>query len=178
VAKNKKSTPTKTSAPVKPGGLEFYFDKYAAAHQNSVNKVLQIIAIPLLMFSIFGLSWAIPFPYLKFLGKLNGDFNWASFIIAISIYFYFKLSPLLSYIVFFVELGFSYLIIELLQWQKVGGPELWQFCGLLLILSIALLFTGYKKEGKKLSFEYRYKNLLIAPLFLLHLVFRRFSIKY
>jgi len=178
VAKNKKPTPTKPTTPVKPEGLEFYFDKYAATHQEPLNKVLQIIAIPLLMFSIFGLVWAVPFPYLKFLGKYNEDFNWSSFLIAACIYYYLKLSPVLSYMILFILLGFSYIIMEILQWQKSGGPQLWQFCGLLFILACGLLFAGYKKEGKKLSFEYRYKNILIAPLFLLHLVFRRFKIKY
>ena len=178
MAKNKKSTPPKTKVEVKPVGVEFYFDKFAASHQNPLNKLMQIIGVPLLVFGVFGLVWAIPFPYIKFLGKYNEDFNWSSFLIAISIYYYLKLSPVLSYIVLFILLAFSYLVMELLQWQHAGGPELFAVCSVMFVLACLLLYIGYKKEGKKLSFEYRYKNLLIAPLFLLHLVFRRFSLKY
>lgn len=176
--KKPKSAQPKTKAEVKPTGLEFYFDKFAASHQNPINMLMQIIGVPLLVFGIFGLVWAIPFPYIKFLGQYNQDFNWSSFLIAISIYYYLKLSPVLSYIVLFILLGFSYLVIELLQWQHTGGPALSVVCGIMFIVACILLFIGYKKEGKRLSFEYRYKNLLIAPLFLLHLVFRRFALKY
>jgi uncharacterized membrane protein YGL010W len=178
VAKNKKSTPTKTPAPVKPGGLEFYFDKYAAAHQNPVNKIIQIIAVPLFMFSVFILAWCIKFPYIKFLGQYNQDFNWASFLLAFSIYYYMRLSPVLSYFLLFILLGFFYIITEMVQWQNAGGPYLATIgLGIYCITGIAL-FIGYKLEGKKLSFEYRLKNSLIAPLYLLHLMLRRFSIKY
>jgi len=178
VAKNKKSTPTKTPTPVKPGGLEFYFDKYAAAHQNPVNKIIQIIAVPLFVFSVFILAWCIKFPYIKFLGQYNQDFNWASFLLAFSVYYYMRLSPVLSYFLLFILLGFFYIITEMVQWQNAGGPNL-AIIGLgMYCLSGIVLFIGYKLENKKLSFEYRYKNLLIAPLFLLHLIFRRFSLKY
>jgi uncharacterized membrane protein YGL010W len=162
----------------KPGSVEFYFDKFAASHQEPGNIIIHIVFIPLAVFSLFGLLWAIPFPYIKFLGQYNADFNWSSFLLAFSIYYYLKLSPILSYFMLFILLAYCYIITLLLQWQNAGGPMLWQICGLLFIICCAALYAGYKKEGKKLSFEYRYKNILIAPLFLLHLVVKRFKIKY
>jgi uncharacterized membrane protein YGL010W len=174
-----KKKATKTNPPpVKAGEVDFYFDKYALAHQNQDNKRLQIIAIPLLLFSLFGLLWCVPFPYIAFLGQYNSYFNCASVFIAVCIYFYLKLSPILSYFMLFVLLAFSYVIMQLQQWQKTGGPALWLVCGVILIISVILLGIGYSKERKKLSYEYRYKNILIAPLFLLHLVAKRFKIKY
>jgi uncharacterized membrane protein YGL010W len=169
-----------SNKPVKspPAGVDFYFDKFAAAHQNPVNKLVQITCIPLLLVGLFGLAWVIPFPYIKFLGQYNQDFNWSSFLIAASIYYYLKLSPILSYFMLFVELVICFAITELLQWQKTGGPALWLISLLVFILACTALFIGYQKEGKPLSFEYRYKNLAIAPIFLLHLVLKRFSIKY
>jgi len=167
-----------SSAPVKPGGVEFYFDKFAAAHQNPANKLIYTVFIPLMAFGLFGLVWAIPFPYIKFLGQFNQDFNWSSFLLAFSIYYYLRLSPLLSYFMLFILLIYCYLITEIQQWQKAGGPALWLICGVIFLFSCIVLYAGYKREGKKLSFEYRYKNILIAPLFLVHLVFKRFSVKY
>jgi uncharacterized membrane protein YGL010W len=174
----KSSNRIKTPPPAKPEGVEFYFAKYAAAHQDPVNRRIQIICIPLLLFSLMGFLWVLPFPYIKFLGVYNADFNWSSFFIAISIYYYLRLSPILSYFMLFAELVFCFIITELVQWQKSGGPELWLISGVLFVVCVILLSVGYNKERKKLSFEYRYKNLMIAPLFLLHLVLKRFKIKY
>jgi len=177
VAKNK-TTKTQPVPAAKPGSIEFYFDKFAAAHQDPANIVIHIIFIPLLLFGVFGLFWAIPFPYIKFLGQYNADFNWSSFLLAAIVYYYLKLSPILSYFMLFILLVYYYIITLLMQWQKVEGPQLGAICGLIFLISCAVLYWGYKKEGKKLSFEYRYKNILVAPLFLVHLVVKRFKIKY
>ncbi|WP_461453306.1 Mpo1-like protein [Mucilaginibacter sp.] len=174
----KKTTKAQPVPAAKPGSIAFYFDKFAAAHQDPTNILLHIIFIPLLFFSLFGLLWAIPFPYIKFLGRYNADFNWSSFLLAISVYYYYRLSPLLSYFMLFIMLAYSYLVILLLQWQKAGGPPMGALCGLIFFVSCAALYGGYKKESKKLSFEYQCKNILIAPLFLVHLVVKRFKIKY
>jgi uncharacterized membrane protein YGL010W len=174
----KKITKTQPTPTIKPGSVEFYFDKFAAAHQNPANILIHIIFIPLLLFSVFGLLWAIPFPYIKFLGQYNADFNWSSFLLAAIVYYYLKLSPILSYFMLFIMLAYYYIITLLLQWQKAGGPALSTLCGLIFVISCVALYAGYKKEGKKLSSEYRYKNILIAPLFLVHLLVKRFKIKY
>jgi uncharacterized membrane protein YGL010W len=163
---------------VKSGSVEFYFDKFAVSHQDPTNIAIHIIFIPLLLFSLFGLLWALPFPYIKFLGQYNADFNWSSFLLAFSIYYYLKLSPILSYFMLFIMLAYCYIITLLLQWQKAGGPPLGALYALIFVISCAALYGGYMKEGKKLSFEYRYKNILVAPLFLVHLVAKRFKIKY
>ena len=65
--------------------VDIYFDKYAESHQNPTNKLIHWVCVPLIVFSLLGLVWAIPFPYIKFLGQYNGFVNWASFLIAFSI---------------------------------------------------------------------------------------------
>jgi uncharacterized membrane protein YGL010W len=176
---SKKKAENKQVEPeVEPGSVEFYFNKFAASHQDPANIVIHIVFIPLLLFSVFGLLWAIPFPYIKFLGQYNADFNWSSFLLAAIVYYYLKLSPILSYFTLFIMLAYYYIITLLIQWQNAGGPTLSTLCGLIFVISCAALYIGYKKEGKKLSFEYRYKNILVAPLFLVHLVVKRFKIKY
>jgi len=177
VAKKKPNT-TKTPPPAKPEGLEFYFDKFAAAHQNPTNKLIYTTFIPLLIFGLIGIVWTIPFPYIKFLGQYNADFNWASVLLAIIVYYYIKKSAVLGYFMLFVMLVFFYIITQLVQWQTAGGPNMGVICLGIYFISFIALFIGYKLEGKQLSFEYRYKNILIAPIFLLHLVLKRFKIKY
>jgi len=158
--------------------IDLYFDQYAEHHQNPTNKLIHWICVPLIVFSIFGLVWAIPFPYLKFLGSYNGYFNWASFLIAAVIFYYYKLSPTLSYLMLFILMGFSYAVIELVEWQKAGGPAMWLVCLVLFVIAWIGQFVGHKIEGKKPSFLDDVKFLLIGPIWLLHFILKKFSIRY
>ena len=130
----KKITKAQPVPAAKPGSIEFYFDKFTASHQDPINIVIHIVFIPLFLFSLFGLLWAIPFPYIKFLGRYNADFNWSSFLLAFSIYYYLKLSPVLSYFMLFIMLAYCYVITLLLQWQKAGGPPLAALCGFIFVI--------------------------------------------
>ncbi len=134
--------------------------------------------MPLIVFSLLGLVWAIPFPYLKFLGSYNGFFNWASFLIAFSIYFYYKLSPVLSYLMLLIIFAFCYGIMELDTLQKAGGPALWLVCLVIFVVSWIGQFIGHKIEGKKPSFLDDIKFLLIGPIWLLHFILKKIKLKY
>jgi len=171
-----KKTPSAKASEKRP--VDIYFDKYAEDHRNPTNKLIHWICVPLIVFSLLGLTWAIPFPYLKFLGQYNGFFNWASFLMAFCIFYYYKLSPLLSYIMLLIVFGFSYGVIELDTWHKAGGPALWLVCLIIFVASWAGQFIGHKIEGKKPSFLDDLKFLLIGPIWLLHFILKRFSIRY
>ncbi|MFI5158480.1 MAG: DUF962 domain-containing protein [Sphingobacteriales bacterium] len=171
----KKPQPPKAAA-ARP--VDTYFAQYAENHHNPTNKLIHWICVPLIVFSIMGLVWAIPFPYIKLLGRYNGYFNWASFLVAFSIYYYYKLSPVLSYLMLLILFGFSYGIIDLADWQKTGGPALWQVCLAIFVLSWAGQFIGHKIEGKKPSFLDDLKFLFIGPIWLLHFILKKFSIRY
>ena len=132
--------------------VDLYFEKYAESHQNMTNEIIHWICVPLIVFSLFGLIRAIPFPYIGFLGKYNGYLNFASFLIAYSIYFYYKLSPVLSYAMLIIMMIFSTGIVSLEKLQKTAGwPEMWQVCLGIFVLSWIGQFIGHKIEGKKPS---------------------------
>jgi uncharacterized membrane protein YGL010W len=173
---SKKNPPSASVTNKRP--VDIYFAKYAESHQNPTNKLIHWICVPLIVFSLFGLLWAIPFPYLKFLGSYNGYFNWASFLIGFSVYYYYKLSPVLSYFMLLVLMIFSFGVIQLDQWQKAGGPALWLTCLVIFLLSWIGQFIGHKVEGKKPSFLDDLKFLLIGPIWLLHFILKKYSIKY
>jgi uncharacterized membrane protein YGL010W len=158
--------------------VDVYFDKYAESHQNKINKAIHWICVPLIVFSLLGLMWAIPFPQLNFLGEYKTMLNWASFLIAFSIYYYYKLSPILSYFMLIIIFAFSYGIMELYQWQVNGGPALWQSCLAIFVVSWIGQFIGHKIEGKKPSFLDDLKFLLIGPIWLLHFILKKWNIKY
>jgi uncharacterized membrane protein YGL010W len=176
--KLKKANAKPAATKVEQRPVDRYFDQYAKSHQNPTNKLIHWISVPLIVFSLFGLLWAIPFPYIKFLASYNGYFNWASFAIAFSIYYYYKLSPVLSYAMILVFMLFSYIIVQLAGWQQSGGPALWLISVVVFVLSWIGQFIGHHIEGKKPSFLTDLKFLLIGPIWLLHFIFKKYAVKY
>ena len=159
--------------------VDVYFDKYSESHQNHTNEIIHWICVPLIVFSLFGLIWSIPFPHLNFLGRYNGYVNWASFLIAFAIYFYYKLSPVLSYVMLVVMMIFSAGIVSLEKLHnKEGWPLMWQVCLAIFVLAWIGQFIGHKIEGKKPSFFDDVKFLLIGPIWLLHFIFKKAGIRY
>ena len=174
VASNKKSS----VKVVEKRPVDIYFDKYAESHQNPTNKLIHWICVPLIVFSLFGLVWAIPFPYLKFMGQYNGFVNWASFLLAFSIYYYYRLAPVLSYFMMLVLFAFFYGVVKLEEIQKGGGPALWLVCLIIFVVAWIGQFIGHKIEGKKPSFFDDLRFLLIGPIWLLHFILKKYSLRY
>ena len=157
---------------------ERIIEDFTRSHQNPINRAIQWICIPLLAFGILGLVWSIPFPHLDFLGRYNGFVNWASFLIAVSIYYYLKLSPLLSYGVLFLVFAFSAGIVSL---EKLHNNQNWPTMGTvclgILIVGLVLQFIGYKNEDKTPSLSDNIKSLIDGPLWLMHNIFKKLGIR-
>ena len=171
-----KNSPSSKAVEKRP--VDIYFDKYAESHQNPTNKLIHWICVPLIVFSLFGLVWAIPFPHLKFLGQYNGFINWASFLLAFSCYYYYRLSAVLSYLMLLVLFAFSYGVIKIVDIQNAGGPALWLVCLIIFVVAWIGQFIGHKIEGKKPSFFDDLRFLLIGPIWLLHFILKKYSIRY
>jgi len=158
--------------------IDVLLDQYGESHQNSTNKLIHWICVPLIVFSLLGLVWAIPFPQLEFLGAYNGFVNWASFLIAFAVYYYYRLSPVMSYFMLLFVFAASYGIVQLEYWQAAGGPALWLTCLVIFVLAWVGQFIGHKVEGKKPSFLDDVKFLLIGPLWLLRFICQKMKVKY
>jgi uncharacterized membrane protein YGL010W len=158
--------------------IDVLFDKYAESHQNHSNEVIHWICVPLIVFSLLGLVWAIPFPHLEFIGRYNGYVNWASFLLAFSIYYYYRLSPVMSYLMLLLIFAMSILIVQLEKVEAAGGPALWLVCAVIFVLAWIGQFIGHKIEGKKPSFLEDVKFLLIGPIWLLHFICKKVGLRY
>lgn len=158
--------------------VDIYFDQYGESHQNQTNELIHWICVPLIVFSLLGLVWQIPFPHLDFLGQYNGYFNWASFLIAFAMYYYFTLSPVLFFLMIWVIGLMSYGIVKLEHWQAAGGPAAWLVFAIIFVVAWIGQFIGHKIEGKKPSFLDDVKFLLIGPIWLLHFVCKKLGLKY
>jgi uncharacterized membrane protein YGL010W len=157
--------------------IDVIIDQYAAFHQKPVNRFINYICIPLIVFSVIGFVWSLPFPHLKFLGVYNGYLNWASFLIAFTIYYYMRLSPVLSYIMLLILFAITYGVTQL-QAADGKGYLLPQFCVFLFVTANIAQFIGNRIEGKKPTFSDEFKFMLNAPVWLLSLVVKKFGIKY
>jgi uncharacterized membrane protein YGL010W len=158
--------------------IEVYFNRLNASHQNPANKLLHFIGIPLVLFGILGIAWAIPFPFIKFLGQYNGMFNWASFVIAFSVYYTLKLSPNLSYTILIILFVLSFGISQLAALETAGGPPLIWVSTAILAVGVLLQYIGGNMEGSKRSFEDDWQLALITPIWLMHFLAKRIGMKY
>ncbi|POY38449.1 hypothetical protein C3K47_03380 [Solitalea longa] len=153
-----------------PKLVDQYFDKYAESHQNKTNKLIHWICVPAIMFSLIGLLWSIPVPWdYKFL-------NWASFLIAFSLYYYWRLSQPLALVMVVIIGAYSalYVLIE----QNIGLSGLAILCAIIFVVAWIFQFIGHNIEGKKPSFLDDVKFLLIGPIWLLHFIFKKLGIAY
>ncbi|AMR34519.1 hypothetical protein A0256_11535 [Mucilaginibacter sp. PAMC 26640] len=158
--------------------VDVFFSRLDASHKNATNRLLHYICVPLMLFALLAITWAIPFPYLKFIGSYNGMFNWASFLIAFCVYYTLKLSPILSYTMLILLFGLSYGVSLLAAWELAGGiPLIWMGT---LLLAIAWLgqYLGSKQEGNPASFKDDTQLVLITPIWVLYSLFKRLGWRY
>ena len=130
--------------------LEEWLALYAQSHQNIINKRIHYICVPLIMFSILGILWAIT-PFLS------------AIIVLAGVIYYLRLSIPLGVIMFIVSMVML-LIISLMS-NRLG------ICTIIFVISWVLQFVGHKLEGKKPSFFQDLQFLLIGPLWIANELF-------
>ncbi|MFD0750737.1 DUF962 domain-containing protein [Mucilaginibacter calamicampi] len=168
-----KNQPKAKHPPIEKRPVDAQLDEYASFHTNPTNRVINYICIPLVTFGILAFVWSIPFPKLEFLGKNQTFINWASFVVAFTLYYYLRLSPMLSYIMLFFLGVFSYIIVSLEQHLVLAQIGL-----LLFVIGNLGQLIGYKKEGRKPAFAQDFKFMLIGPMWLFSLILKKFKIRY
>ena len=176
--KKKRASTAKAAPSTRP--VDVLFEQLAHDYQHPTNRMIQLIAIPVLLFSVMGLIWMVPFPHIDFLAKYGYDIflNWGSFFIAIMVYYYLRLAPTLSYgVLLFVGI-FSFLIVRLEYLERNGGPYIELVCGILLLASLFALYRGKNMERQPVSQRSFFRLLLIGPIWLLHFVFKKLNIPY
>ncbi|HEU4853501.1 MAG TPA: Mpo1-like protein [Telluria sp.] len=133
--------------------------KYSESHLNPTNEIIHFICVPVIVFTLLGLLWAI---------------HW-SVAVAVTIaamVYYVKLSKPFAVGMALMS-GVMLLLLAALPDQAI------------LPLSIAIFvlawvgqFVGHQIEGKKPSFIEDLRFLLIGPLFVLSFLYRRLNLAY
>jgi uncharacterized membrane protein YGL010W len=142
-----------------PRQIDALLAKYSESHLNHTNELIHFVCVPLIVFTLLGLVWAIH-PIVALL------------VVGVSLHYYFKLSR---------QFGIGMLLMSLLMLGLLWAlPP-----GAVLPLSIAIFvlawigqFIGHLIEGKKPSFLDDLRFLLVGPLFVLSFLYRRLNLAY
>lgn len=142
-----------------PRTIDLLLAKYSESHLNPTNEVIHFICVPVIVFTLLGLVWAIhPLA--------------AVAVTVASLSYYFTLSKPFA-------LGMLVMAAVMLAVLAALPPQA------VLPLSLAIFvlawigqFIGHKIEGKKPSFFDDLRFLLIGPLFVLGFLYRRFRLAY
>lgn len=157
----------------RPKTADDWFAEYGVCHQNSTNKLLHWICIPLIVLSLLALIWCIPVPPV-IAANLPG-FNWCWLVVLLSNLFYWRLSIPLAIGMLLITAVMVAIIVgyQQLQWQR---PWIAPF--VVFVVAWIGQFVGHKIEGAKPAFVDDLKFLLIGPLWLLGFVYRKLGIRY
>lgn len=153
-----------------------WLTEYGESHQNHTNKLMHWVCVPLIMFSIIGLLWSVPFPFAASLPMPFAAFiNWGTLFLAFALFFYLRLSW--SMFLGMLLIATAMAIGNYYLAQNIILP-LWAVS--LLIFSGAWVgqFIGHKIEGKKPSFFKDLQFLLIGPAWLLSFIYKKLGSRY
>jgi uncharacterized membrane protein YGL010W len=133
--------------------------QYSESHLNPTNELIHCVCVPLIVFSLLGLIWAAH-PLL------------ALAVVAASLVYYFRLSR---------NFGLGMLLMSALMLAVLAAlprPAVLPLSILIFVLAWIGQFIGHKIEGKKPSFLDDLRFLLIGPLFVLGVLYRRLNVAY
>lgn len=151
------STAASPALPARP--VEQLIATYAESHQNPTNEIIHFVCVPVIVFTVLGLLWAInPLVAVAFS--------------VLALVYYCKLS--LPFAVGMLLMAGS--MLGLLY--TLPPATILPVCGTVFVLAWIGQFIGHKIEGKKPSFFDDLRFLLIGPLFVLSFLYRRLNIAY
>jgi uncharacterized membrane protein YGL010W len=146
--------------------------EYESYHQDPVNERIHYVCIPLIMFSIFGLLWIVPFPFTE---QVNSRIvNWAVLAMLFCLLYYMRLSIALA-------AGMAPLLLLMLallrQWSSWAPSSIWWACLAIFVAAWIAQFVGHRLEKKSPAFLRDVQYLLIGPAWLLARVYRTCGIR-
>jgi uncharacterized membrane protein YGL010W len=156
--------------------IDQLFEEYGESHQNSTNKTIHWICVPLIFFSIVGLVASIPSQAVQsVLGDGNPYANWAAVVLVLVLIYYVSLS---------IPLGIGMMLFGALCLfaanflVRATNTPLWITSLIIFFVAWVGQFYGHKVEGKKPSFLKDIQFLLIGPAWLMHFIYKRLGIPY
>lgn len=154
--------------------IDQLLSEYGASHQNTTNKAIHWICVPLIFLSVVGLVASIPAGVLHNFFSRNAFANWATVLLLVVLVYYASLSLPLSV----GMLLFGFLCLYVVELLAATGYPLWAISIGIFVAAWIGQFYGHKVEGKKPSFLKDVQFLLIGPAWLMHFIYRKLGIPY
>jgi len=153
--------------------MDWFLEKYGESHQNPTNKIIHWFCVPAIMFSLFGLLYAIPFPVER--GMFT---NWAAVFYIGTLLYYLRLS--IPMFIGFIPIGVAMIFGIDAIYHGVGeSASMLAYISLgIFVVAWIIQFIGHKIEGAKPSFIEDVQFLMIGPAWLLHFIYKKVGINY
>lgn len=148
--------------------------EYGESHQNSTNKAIHWVCVPLIFLSVLGMMAAIPAGIVQSMLGANFYANWATVFLILAIAYYVTLSVTLT----IGLMLFSAFCLFVARTIVENGLPLFLTCLIIFVVAWIGQFYGHKVEGKKPSFLKDIQFLLIGPAWLLHFIYKKLGIPY
>ncbi len=152
--------------------IQTWLDEYAVCHQNSVNKIIHWICVPLIVWSLLALLWSVPVPFLSIL-QIPSNAT-VLMVVMITIY-YLILSWQLAIGLLLLGIGMLWLGLQL---SMVSGMPMWLLALIVFTLAWVGQFIGHYYEGKRPALFEDLRFLLIGPLWCLAHLYQKFGWRY
>jgi uncharacterized membrane protein YGL010W len=145
-------------ATASPRRVDVLLAHYGTSHRHPTNEAIHVVAIPLIMLSLLGLLFALH--------------PWVAYgLIAFSLVYYARLSAVFL-------LSMTVVGVAMLALVHAMGDRVLPISAAIFVLAWIAQFYGHKLEGKKPSFFEDLQYLLVGPLFVLSLGFRKAGIRW
>ena len=146
-----------------------WLNEYGESHQDSTNKTVHWICVPIIFFSITGLLYGIKLPFR--LAGIEGNLAIVALLAAVIYYFFLSRTIWIGLLLFIlICLFLSYLI------ERAHILPLWLLCSILFVMAWIGQFYGHHVEGKKPSFFKDLQFLLIGPAWLMSFIYKKLGI--
>ncbi len=149
-----------------------WLDRYERSHRSLSNPVVYWAAVPMVVIGTVGLLWYLPIP--AEFAQISPLLNWGSaFLMATTIY-YFIISLSLAIGMLPFVLGLASLQLWLTDSEY---PALGVSTGL-LVAGVVGLALGRRGKGAVRAVVQDLQLMMIGPVWLLSVIYRRFGIPY
>lgn len=155
--------------------IDEWLNEYAESHQNSTNKLIHWICVPLIFFTIIGMLSLIPFGIVQeyFEEGFQAYIHAGSLLIFLGMLFYLRLSSPLAFGMLIISSFMLYFVKLINQ----GEYAFWIYLGIFIVAWVGQ-FIGHNIEGKKPSFFKDLQFLMIGPIWLLSFIYKKYNIRY
>jgi len=149
-----------------------WLERYEQGHNNLRNPFVYWAAVPMVVIGTVGLLWYLPIP--SEFAQISPLLNWGSaFLMATTIY-YFIISLSLAIGMLPFVLGLA----SLQLWLATSGYSALGVSTGLLVAGIVGLFLGRRGAGGVRAVIQDLQLMMIGPVWLLSVIYRRFGIPY